>query len=111
MFFTNPLLPILFSVNNLSPDDTKEYLSATTVGAIIALRDYFAEFVSLKNYGYAVEHVLKALQSLLPYFTMRILRIDKLLKEIFEEMCERYGSYRHSRLQEIRYIWFRCWKV
>ena len=27
VFFTNPLLPNSFSVNNLSPDDTGEYLS------------------------------------------------------------------------------------
>ena len=110
VFFTNPLLPNSFSVNNLSPDDTGEYLSATTVGANKLLRDYFAEFVSLKNYGYAVEHVLGSFAKPVASWELHyedITGIDNGSAEIFEEMCERYGQVPSFTLARNPYIWFR----
>lgn len=105
VFFTNPLLPNSFSVNNLSPDDTGEYLSATTVGANKLLRDYFAEFVSLKNYGYAVEHVLGSFAKPVASWELHyedITGIDNGSAEILRKCVKDTVKYRHSRLQEIR---------
>ena len=99
VFFTNPLLPNSFSVNNLSPDDTGEYLSATTVGANKLLRDYFAEFVSLKNYGYAVEHVLGSFAKPVASWELHyedITGIDNGSAEIFEETARNEAA--HAKL-------------
>lgn len=110
VFFTNPLLPNVFSVNNLSPQDTGEYLSATTVGANKLIRDYFAEFVSLKKYGYAVEHVLGSFAKPVAAWELHyedITGIENGSAEIFEEMCERYGQVPSFTLARNPYVWFR----
>ena len=110
VFFTNPLLPNIFSVNNLSPEDMGEYLSATTVGANKLMRDYFAEFVSLKKYGYAVEHVLGSYAKPVAAWELHyedITGMEHGSAEIFEEMCERYGQVPSFTLARNPYIWFR----
>lgn len=110
VFFTNPLLPNSFSVNNLSPEDKGEYLSATTVGANKLMRDYFAEFVSLKKYGYAVEHVLGSYGKPVASWELHyedITGIENGSAEIFEEMCKRYGQVPSFTLARNPYVWFR----
>lgn len=110
VFFTNPLLPNTFSVNNLSPNDTGEYLSATTVGANKLIRDYFAEFVSLKKYGYAVETVIGSFACPAAAWELHyedITGIENGSAEIFEEMCKLYGHVPSFTLARNPYIWFR----
>lgn len=110
VFFTNPLLPNNFSVNNLSEGDTGEYLSASTVGANKLIRDYFAEFVSVKKYGYAVEHVLGSFASPVASWELHyedITGIEHGSAEIFGEMCRRYGQVPSFTLARSPYIWFR----
>lgn len=110
VFFTNPLLPNTFSVNNLSPNDTGEYLSATTVGANKLMRDYFAEFVSLKKYGYAVETVIGSFACPAAAWELHyedITGIENGSAEIFEEMCKLYGHVPSFTLVRNPYIWFR----
>lgn len=110
VFFTNPLLPNNYSVNNLSEADTGEYLSATTVGANKLIRDYFAEFVSLKKYGYAAEHVLGSFASPAASWELHyedITGIEHGSAEIFSEMCRRYGQVPSFTLARSPYIWFR----
>lgn len=110
VFFTNPLLPNAFSVNNLSSSDTGEYLSATTVGANKLLRDYFAEMASLKKYGYAVETVIGSFARPCASWELHyedITGIEHGSAEIFEEMCRRYGQVPSFTLARSPYIWFR----
>ena len=110
VFFTNPLLPNIFSVNNLSPRDEGEYLSATTIGANKLIRDYFAEFVSLKKYGYAVETVIGSFARPAAAWELHyedITGIENGSAEIFEEMCKRYGQIPSFTLARNPYIWFR----
>ncbi len=110
VFFTNPLLPNVFSVNNLSPEDEGEYLSATTVGSNKLIRDYFAEYVSLKKYGYAVEHVLGSYAKPSASWELHyedITGMENGSAEIFEEMCERYGQVPSYTLARNPYVWFR----
>lgn len=110
VFFTNPLLPNAFSVNNLSPSDTGEPLAATTVGANKLMRDYFAEFVSLNKYGYAVENVMGSFARPDASWELHyedINGIENGSAEIFEEMCERYGQVPSFTLVRNPYIWFR----
>lgn len=110
VFFTNPILPNIFSVNNLSPADEGESLSATTVGANKLIRDYFAEFVSLKKYGYAVEHVMGSYGKPVASWELHyedITGMEHGSAEIFEEMCKRYGQVPSFTLARNPYIWFR----
>lgn len=110
VFFTNPLLPNSFSVNNLSAADRGEYLSATTVGANNLIRDYFAEFVSLKKYGYAVEHVLGSFASPAASWELHyedITGIEHSSAQLFGDMCMRYGQVPSFTLARSPYVWFR----
>lgn len=110
VFFTSPILPNTFSVNNLSPDDTGEYLAATTVGASKLIRDYFAEAVSLKKYGYAAETVLGSFARPAAAWELHyedITGIEHGSAEIFEEMCKRYGQVPSFTLARSPYVWFR----
>jgi hypothetical protein len=110
VFFTNPLLPNVFSVNNLSEQDSGEYLSATTVGANKLIRDYFAEYVSLKKYGYAVEHVFGSYARPTSSWELHyedITGIEHGSAEIFETMCRRYGQVPSFTLARNPYVWFR----
>ncbi len=110
VFFTNPLLPNVFSVNNLSPENTGEYLAAATVGANKLLRDYIAEYVSMKKYGYSVELVLGGYASPAASWECHyedITGIENGSAEIFEEMCEKYGQVPSFTLVRNPYVWFR----
>lgn len=110
VFFTNPLLPNVFSVNNLSPENSGAYLSATTVGANKLLRDYFAEYISLQKYGYAIEHVLGSYAKPAAAWELHyedINGIENGSAEIFEEMCKKYGQVPSFTLVRNPYIWFR----
>lgn len=110
VFFTNPLLPNIFSVNNLSPEDKGEYLSATTVGANKLLRDYIAEFVSMKKYGYSTELIIGNYGSPAASWECHyedITGIENGSAEIFEEMCENYGQVPSFTLVRNPYVWFR----
>ncbi len=95
VFFTNPVLPNNFSVNNLSEKDTGEALAITTVSANKLMRDYFAEFASLKKYGYAVERVFGSFASpsaswVMPIEDMRT--IANGTAETLMEQCKLYGQ-------------------
>jgi hypothetical protein len=110
VFFTSPLLPNAFSVNNLSPQDNGEYLSATTVGANKLIRDYFAEMASLKKYGYAIETVFGSFARPAAAWELHyedITGIENGSAEIFEEMCKRYGQVPSFTLARNPYVWFR----
>lgn len=108
VFFTNPLLPNAFSVNNLSPDDEGEYLAASTVGANKLMRDYFAEFVSLQKYGYAVEHIFGSFArpaAAWELYCEDMTGIENGSAVTFAEMCTKYGQVPSFSLARNQYIW------
>lgn len=95
VFFSNPLLPNGFTVGNLSPSDTGEPLAASAVGAGKLIRDYFAEFVSLKKYGYAVETAYGSNGSVAAAWSVEVSDLNDIAQNTaadFEAVCERYGQ-------------------
>ncbi len=55
VFITNPLLPGDYTVTQFSEGEDGEPMAFTTVAAENLLRSYYAEHVSKKKYGFAVE--------------------------------------------------------
>ena len=109
VFFSNPLLPNVFSVNDLTPDDSGEYLSSTTVGANILLRSMFAEFVSIKKYGYAVWRTFgsfgtKPASWELHYEDITGIENESAIK--FDELCRKYNQFPSYTLARNVYVWF-----
>lgn len=109
VFFTNPLLPNIFSVNDLTPDSEGEYLSDTTVGANILLKSMIAEFVSIKKYGYAVWRTFgsfgtKPASWELHYEDITGIENESAVK--FDELCRSYGQFPSYTLARNPYTWF-----
>lgn len=95
VFFTNPILPNNFSVNSFSPENTGETPAPSAVGASKLMRDYFAEFVSLKKYGYAVENVFGSNARPAAAWSVQSRNIRENVNvraERFEQLCEYYGQ-------------------
>ncbi|MCH5185821.1 MAG: VCBS repeat-containing protein [Oscillospiraceae bacterium] len=110
VFFTNPLLPNVFSVGNLSPDNYGEPMAASTIGANKLLRDYFAELVSLEKYGYAVERVIGNYARPAVSWECHyedITGIEHGSAEMFEELLRSYGQVPSFSLVRNPYVWFR----
>ena len=55
VFITNPMLPGDFTVTEFGEGKTGEPMAFSTVAAQSLLRSYYAEYVSKKKYGFAVE--------------------------------------------------------
>lgn len=109
VFFSNPLLPNDFSVNDLTTSNVGQYLSNTTVGANILMRSYFAEFASLKKYGYAVERTYGSFASKpaaweLHYEDITGIENESAIK--FDELCRQYGQFPSFTLARNPYTWF-----
>lgn len=109
VFFTNPLLPNIFSVNNLSPSDTGEYMSASTIGANILMRSYFAEFLSLKKYNYAVERVFGSFGAHSAAWELHYEDITGIKNKSaieFDETCRKYHQFPSYTLVRSPFVWF-----
>lgn len=109
VFLTNPLLPNIFSVNNLSPRDTGEYMAASTIGANILMRSYFAEFISLKKYNYAVERVLGSFGTRNIAWELHyedITGIKNKSAVSFDETCRKYHQFPSYTLIRSPFVWF-----
>lgn len=110
VFFTNPILPNVFSVGNLSPENHGEPMAASTIGANKLLRDYFAELVSLEKYGYAAERVIGSYGRPAVSWECHyedISGIEHGSAEMFEELCRRYGQIPSFSLVREPYVWYR----
>ena len=55
VFITNPMLPSDYTVTQLSEGEGGEPMAFTTNAAENMLRSYYAEYVSMKKYGFSVE--------------------------------------------------------
>jgi hypothetical protein len=109
VFLTNPLLPNIFSVNNLSPDDTGEYMSASTIGANILMRSYFAEFLSLKKYHYAIERVFGSFGTRNISWELHYEDITGIKNKSaisFDELCRKYHQFPSYTLIRSPFVWF-----
>ena len=79
VFFTNPLFP----------GGADNYQSLIDFSGL--LRDYFAEYVSVKKYGYSVEIIPGSFAS--PAAAWKYIdNIDDSTMSIFEKMCKPYGQ-------------------
>lgn len=110
VFLTNPLLPNIFSVNNLSANDTGEYMSASTVGANILIRSYFAEFLSLKKYHYAIERVFGSFGTRSAAWEMHYEDITGIKNKSaieFDEICRKYHQFPSYTLIRSPFVWFK----
>lgn len=109
VFLTNPLLPNIFSVNNLSENDTGEYMSASTIGANILMRSYFAEFLSLKKYNYAVERVFGSFGAHSAAWELHYEDITGIKNKSaieFDETCRKYHQFPSYTLVRSPFKWF-----
>ena len=109
VFFTNPVLPNAFSVNDLTPKNEGEYFSNSTVGANILLQSCFAEFVSIKKYGYAVWRTFGSFGTKpaaweLHYEDITGIENESALK--FDKLCRVYGQFPSFTLVRNPYTWF-----
>ena len=109
VFFTNPVLPNAFSVNDLTPKNRGEYFSNSTVGANILLQSCFAEFVSIKKYGYAVWRTFGSFGTKpaaweLHYEDITGIENESALK--FDKLCREYGQFPSFTLVRNPYTWF-----
>lgn len=60
VFITNPMLPSDYTVTQLRDGADGEPMAASTVAAENLLRSYYAEYVSIKKHGFAVERTFGA---------------------------------------------------
>ncbi len=60
VFITNSVLPSKFTVSELKKGESGEAMAFTTTAAENILRSYYAEYVSLKKHGFAVERTFGA---------------------------------------------------
>lgn len=79
VFFTSPML-------------TDGRLSELNDGFCGLLRDYFAEFVSLKNYGYAIERVYGSFASQMMSWSVPVTQSQGRYAEDFENLCRVYSQ-------------------
>lgn len=109
VFLTNPLLPNIFSVNNLSPNDKGEYMSASTIGANILMRSYFAEYLSLKKYNYAIERVFGSFGTHSAAWELHYEDITGMKNKSaisFDEICRKYHQFPSYTLIRSPFVWF-----
>lgn len=109
VFFTNPLLPNSFSVNDLSPEHEGEYFSNSTVGANILLQSCFAEFVSIQKYGYAVWRTFGSFGTKPSAWELHYEDMNGIENEsaiTFDKLCREYGQFPSYTLVRNPYTWF-----
>ncbi|MCC8169422.1 MAG: VCBS repeat-containing protein, partial [Oscillospiraceae bacterium] len=86
-----------------------EYMAASTIGANILMRSYFAEFLSLKKYNYAVERVLGSFGTHSAAWELHyedITGIKNKSAVSFDEMCRKYHQFPSYTLIRSPYVWF-----
>lgn len=109
VFLTNPLLPNIFSVNNLSENDKGEYMAASTIGANILMRSYFAEFLSLKKYHYAIERVFGSFGTHSAAWELHYEDITGIKNKsaiAFDAICRKYHQFPSYTLIRSPFVWF-----
>lgn len=109
VFLSNALLPNDFSVQTLREGANGEYLSASTVGANILIRSYFAEYVSMQKYGYSVERSFGSFATPTSAWQLHYEDIEGIQNKsavTFNEIAKKYHQFPSYSLVRCPYVWF-----
>lgn len=110
VFLTNPMLPSAFSVSDLDENEDGEPLAFTTVAAENMLRSYYAEYVSKKKYGFAVERTFGSYATRPAAWELHyedITGIQNNALERFAEIVIEKGQIPSYTLVRNTYTWFK----
>lgn len=110
VFLTNPMLPGKYTVSMLSEGEKGEPFAYTTVGAENILRSYFAEYVSVKKFGFAVERSFGSFGSRPAAWELHyedITGVNNNALEQFSAMCMAEGQMPSYTIARNFYTWFR----
>ncbi len=110
VFITNPMLPNEHAVTQLSRGEGGEPMAFTTVAAENMLRSYFAEYVSMKKHGFAIERTYGSFGSSpaaweLHYEDITGIKNKSLIE--FADYCMANGQMPSFTLVRNAYTWFK----
>ncbi len=112
VFFTNPILPNVFSVNSFDlkkTEDKQAYFSNTTASANQIIRNKFASYISKQKKGYAVERIFGSFGA--PSISWQlhfeeITGIENNSAILFDKICKEYQQIASYTLVRNSYRWF-----
>ncbi len=110
VFLTNPMLPGKYTVSMLSEGEQGEPFAYTTVGAENILRSYFAEYVSIKKFGFAVERSFGSFGTRPAAWELHyedITGVNNDALEQFSNMCMSEGQMPSYTIARNFYTWFK----
>lgn len=110
VFLTNPLLPNAFSVSDLKENEEGEPFAFTTMAAENMLRNYYAEYISKKKYGFAVERTFGSYATRPAAWELHyedITGIENNALEKFAEIVIEKGQIPSYTLVRNTYTWFK----
>ncbi|MGN0163238.1 MAG: FG-GAP repeat domain-containing protein [Candidatus Ornithomonoglobus sp.] len=110
VFLTNPMLPGKYTVSMLSEGERGEPFAYTTVGAENILRSYFAEYVSIKKFGFAVERSFGSFGTRPAAWELHyedITGVNNDALEQFSNMCMSEGQMPSYTIARNFYTWFK----
>lgn len=110
VFITNPILPSDYTVTRLSEGADGEPMAFTTNGAESLLRSYYAEYVSKKKYGFAVERTFGSFGTKSAAWELHyedITGIENGSLTEFAQYCMDKGQMPSFTLVRNAYTWFK----
>ena len=110
VFITNPLLPSDYTVSYLTEDENGEPLAFSTTAAENLLRSYFAEYVSKKKFGFAVERTFGSFATRPAAWELHyedITGVENNSLETFSRMCMEKGQMPSYTTARNIYTWFK----
>lgn len=111
VFYTNPMLPNVFSINGFSMERRNEdqtYFANSTASANQIILGEFLSFASKKIYGYAVERVLASFASPAASWQLHYEEITGIENDsaiLFGELCKIYNQIPSYTLIRNSYKW------
>ena len=111
VFFTNPLLPNVFSVNSFDlkkTQDDQAYFSNTTASANQIIRNKFASYISKEKTGYSVERVFGSFGSPSISWQLNLEEITGIENNslvLFDKLCKEYQQIPSYMLVRNPYRW------
>lgn len=110
VFITNPILPSEYTVTQLSEGVDGEPMAFSTNGAESLLRSYYAEYVSKKKYGFAVERTFGTFGTKSAAWELHyedITGIENGSLTDFAKYCMEKGQMPSFTLVRNTYTWFK----
>lgn len=110
VFITNPLLPSDHTVSYLVEGENGEPLAFSTTAAENLLRSYYAEYVSKKKFGFAVERTFGSFATRPAAWELHyedITGVENNALETFSRMCMEKGQMPSYTTARNIYTWFK----